>query len=356
LPACTGDGTAVVARLQPAPVAAGGGSTVGNDGGPPPGDAGDSGIGPGGAIWWTYAEPTGSSDWGAPPTADAVSVIAKSPPDVRAGLEFEFPNGVTRDLAQFDKLELTAQVTEGDMFELFLGRDLDHGCSYVFPKGQSNAYSTGLASPSWCVPTQCGFDLQIRGGLLLAHVPTDSVLTATLTDMRFYLSPSGVPAGSASALGGSSGPGGFCWFLAKWNSAIASWVVANPTSSGAHVSATASANGVAGMAFEIPSGFRLSQYRTLVIDATVSDAATQNSMNFLVQAVKLTQGRGWQRQGDAKRRSYRIDLTQPEYVFSGTSSTGALSLDDVSRIEIVTKSNGGDTKIDAYVYGIEFQP
>jgi hypothetical protein len=293
-------------------------------------------------------------------------VVATSPSDMRAGLEFQFADGKTHNLAQFDELNLTVDVFDGDKFELFLGRGLNAGCSYVFDKqAVSNNYSSGLSSPSWCTPTQCGFDLKATGGLFLAYVPADSRLTASLSAMSFSLRNGGAGAGSASGLGGTIGPGHFCWFLVQWNNAVAAWILPAPTSSGAHVNAKASAGtsagtttgGIAGMAFEIPANLKLSQYRTMVIDATVSDGTSPNAMAFKVQAVNLDQGRGWLFQGDGKRRSYRIDLTQPGYYFSGANSTGQLSLDDVTRIEIVTQSSGGtDARIDAYVQGVEFQP
>jgi hypothetical protein len=322
-------------------------------------------LGPGDLYWWPYYEAGGDAQWGSPPpTASAVSVVATHLPDVRAGLAFQFADGKVHNLSQFDELNLTVDVVEGDKFELFLGRGFDVGCSYVFDKqAASNTYWSGLSSASWCIPTQCGFDLQVAGGLFLAHVPTGSPLTASLSGMSFTVRTGGAGAGSTSGLGGAIGPGHYCWFLVQWNNSSATWILPGPTSSGAHVNAKALAGAgagiatgsIAGMAFEIPTGFRLSQYRTMVIDATVSDGTTSNPMVFKVQAVNLDQGRGWQRQGDAKRHSYRIDLTQPEYFFPQNSSS-PLSLDEVSRFEIVVQASGADARIDANVQGIEFQP
>jgi hypothetical protein len=90
------------------------------------------------------------------------------------------------------------------------------------------------------------------------------------------------------------------------------------------------------------------------MDATVSNGSTQAPAPFLVQAVSLDRGRGWQLQGEGKPRSYRIDLTQPEYTFTGSSGV-QLGLNEVNRIEIVTKSNGGDAKIDARVVNLSLQ-
>jgi hypothetical protein len=325
------------------------------DAGQPPLDAGSDGNWLAQTTWSLYIEPGGTAEWVTPPSATSVTVAATSPQNVRAGLAFAFSGGAILDLAQYDQVELTVAVTEGDTFELFLGRGPDVGCSYVFVKGQSNIYTTSLSSPAWCVPTQCGFDLKVTGGMVLAHVPSVSRLTATVTGLRFFSSSPSARSGSASALGGAKGPGGFCWFLVNWDkTASANWVTTNPTSSSVHVRASSTTNGIVGMAFEIPQGFGLSQYRTLSIDATVSNG-TAGTSSFLVQAVKLSQGRGWVLKGDGNRQSYSVDLTQPGYNFGSTSGS-PLSLDEVTRIEFVPQASGGITAIDALVQSIDLQP
>jgi hypothetical protein len=356
LSACSGDLIAVVARVNPA-------RTIESDAGEPNpdadgtgADAGQDGNWPAGTMWSLYYETGGEAQWVTPATATSVSVTARSPQNIRAGLAFDFAGGTELDLAQYDQVELTMAVTEGETFELFLGRGPNVGCSYVFTRGKSNRYTTNLSSPAWCVPSQCGFDLKVTGGLVLAYVPTDSRLTATITGLRFFSSSPGAKSGSVSALGGSKGPGGYCWFLVNWNNRESvSWFLTNPTSSSVHVLASSATNSLIGMAFEIPKDFRLSQYRTLVIDATVSGGASQTSAPFLVQAVKLSQGRGWVLQGDGTGQTYRIDLTQPGYYF-GAGVGGQLGLDDVTRIEFVPQSNGGVATIDALVQSIDFQP
>lgn len=355
-PACTGDATAVVARVYASNSGATGGSIGNGDAGTPATDAGSDGVWPVPLTWSLYQETGGEAVWVTPPTASSVTVAARSPQNVRAGLAFQFVGDSAIDLAQFDQVEVTLDITEGDTFELFLGRGPNVGCSYVFSRGQSNKYTASLSSPAWCVPSQCSFDLKVTGGMVLAYVPTDSRLTATVTGLRFFSSSSGARSGSASALGGAKGPGGFCWFLVNWEkTANVGWLLTNPTSSSVHVRGTTTANSLVGMAFEIPQGFRLSQYRMLALDATVSNGTSQGTSAFLVQAVKLTQGRGWVLQGDGTRQPYRIDLTQPAYSFGSTNGS-PLSLDDVTRIEFVPQVNGAAVTIDALVQGIEFQP
>ncbi len=363
LPACSGDSIAVVARVTRATAPeVDSGETETDAGEPKPDaggasvDAGTDGNWPAGTTWSLYSETGGDAQWVTPPTATSVSVTARSPQNVRAGLAFGFAAGTELDLTQYDQVELTMAVTEGDMFELFLGRGSTLGCSYVFTRGKSNSYTTNLSSPAWCVPSQCGFNLRVTGGMVLAYVPGDSRLTATVTGLRFFSSSPGARSGSVSALGGAKGPGGYCWFLVNWDKAESvSWFRTNPTSSSVHVFASSSTNSLIGMAFEVPLGARLSQYRTLVIDATVSGGTSQPASPFLVQAVKLSQGRGWVQQGDGNRQIYRIDLTQPQYFF-GSGASAQLSLDDVARIEFVPQSNGGVATIDALVQSIEFQP
>lgn len=359
--ACASDATAVVARVFPARSSvgdAGGGDSGATDAGPADAgaatlDAGPVGPWPASLTWALYWETNGLAEWGSDPTATSATVIARSPPNVRAGLAFEFGGGVVLDLAQYDQAELTVDVTEGDAFELFLGRGPDVGCSYVFVRGQQNTYTTNLSSPAWCVPTQCGFDLKVTGGMVLAYVPKDSRLAATVTGLRFFSSSPGARSGSASALGGAKGPGGFCWFLVDWDkTGGAAWSFTNPTSSSVHVRATTTTSSIVGMAFEIPQGFRLSQYQAMVVDATVSNGLSSGTSAFLVQAVKLTQGRGWVRQGDGSRQTYRVELTAPSYTFGG----GTLNLDDVSRIEFVPQASGGISSIDALVQSVQFIP
>lgn len=369
LPACAGDAIAVVARLERseagAPAVGGGGTSSGGAGmgggtsagfGPFMPENEDAVLGPGSVYWSLYSVGGGASaEWNERPTREAVAVRAVSPENLRAGLQFQFPDAELRDLSKFNKFELDLEVYEGDLFELFLGSDLDHGCSYVIQKGATTTYSSSLASPAWCIPTQCGFDLKVRGGLFLAHVPKSVTLSAKLTDLKFYLEPGAVPAGRASAMDGSSGPNGYCWFLATWNDAIAAWGDTNPTSTGAHVRARASGDGVAGMAFEIPENLHLSQYRTLSLDAQVSDGSGAGSTTFLVQAVHLDRGLGWEWTGDGKRRPYRIDLTNPSFPFSKGTNPTPFDLDSVSRIEIVTQTGGGEAKLDAKVFAVTFE-
>ena len=375
LPACDHDSVAIVAKVvrhtprspdagsaTDASVTPGGDGGVGgagtaSDGGSSLPDAGPPSHWPTGMSWSLYAEPSGSAEWVTPPTATSVSVAARAPQNVRAGLAFEFADGALLDLAAYDEVELSMTVSEGENIELFLGRGPDVGCSYVFSKALGNVYRTSLSSPAWCVPTQCGFDLKVNGGMVLAHVPTDSRLTATVTGLHFIASSDGVRSGSASALGGAKGPGGFCWFLVDWErTANVNWLLTNPTSSSVHVLASTSKTSLVGMAFEIPQGFRMSQYRSLLVDATVSGGSGQGSLTFLVQAVKLGQGRGWVLQGDGRRQTYRIDLTQPGYSFNSAGGSGQLGLDDVARIEFVPQTNGGQVTMDALVQSLEFQP
>lgn len=375
LPACETDPTVVVARLQKNPttdirdagvVVSGGGlgGYAGNpirDAGNPIGDAGDpigdAVQGPADAFWSLYdedGEGPGTVQWGKPdPSQTSVTVVAYSPNQVREGLRFVFPS--TRDLSKYRRLELkVTDFEEGDEFEVFLGRNLNEGCSYTFWK--SDSYTADLANPAWCVPSQCGFDLLVREGLFLASVPDDSRLTATLSDIEFTVVESEPSAGHARALGGASGPGGYCWFLANWNHAQVLWKNQTPpNSSGAHVEAIAgTSDAIGGMAFEIPQNFNLAQYRTLQIVAVVSDLNTHEPIQFVVQAVKADKGFGWTLDGDGTQRTYALDLTQPTFQFAKNGGE-RLALPDVQRFEIVTPSIGKSVSIDARVNQVTFK-
>ncbi|HMA91370.1 MAG TPA: hypothetical protein VKP30_01740 [Polyangiaceae bacterium] len=364
LSACGTDTTVVVARMQrssnPSPASsgtdAGNASKDADTGGAPFFDPGAAIRGPANAWWSLFQEGDATAEWGdPPPSVSSVSVVANSPPQKRAGLHFKFglAPGETLDLSQFYQLEVNLSAfTEGEGFEVFLGNGLSSGCSYRFKK--TGSYKASLASPAWCIPSQCGFDLRVTEGLFLADVPDTSRLSATLTDLKF--TKGAVAAGSASALGGAIGPGEFCWFLANWSGtdATASWKnQAAPNTSFAHVEATAVNGSIGGMAFEIPRDFELSQYGSLVLDATISIPFTHEPTSFRVQAVKQERGFGWNLQGDGSPQTYTLDLVaDPGFVFGGER----LPLSEVERIEIVTPSSGGTNNIDAKVTRVAFVP
>jgi hypothetical protein len=346
LPAC-GDSAAVVARLKRTS------TPIENDAG----TAGVSGIagvaaeGPAEALWAPYASPEGSSEWTAPVTASDVSFAADSPANSRDGVIFEFSGGKQHDLSKFNEVDLFMEVTEGKSFELFLGRELgtanEVGCSYVFQSGDVGPYTSSLSAPAWCVPTQCGFDLQVTGGFVLADVPDASRLSARITDLKFKLSAGGVGTGSASAMSGARGPLEYCWFVTDWNKVGSANFVGSPTSNMVRVRATRSGDAVTGMAFEVPSSLNLGLHRTMTFDATVSSLDSQSSTSFLVQAVLSNSGRGWTLQGDGNRQTYTVDLTSNYYTFGSAPP----SLDEVQRVEFVPSPGGA---IDATVYSLKF--
>lgn len=371
---CGSDSTVVVARLQKnsvvgipdagmggavslAGAGAGGGKALAEAGASVVSAVGDTVVGPAGALWSLYdedGEGPGTAEWGKPdPSPESVTVVASSPNQVREGLRFQFP--AVRDLSSFRRLELSVSNIEvGDQFEVFLGRSLSEGCSYTF--WVSDSYTADLANPAWCMPSQCGFDLQVREGLVLASVPNESKLTATLSDLRFTIVDSELPAGHARALGGASGPGGYCWFLANWNHAQVLWKDQTPpNSSGAHVEAIAgTSDAIGGMAFELPQGFDISQFEVLQIMAAVSDLNTHEPTQFVVQAVRAEKGFGWTLEGDGTLRSYSLDLTQPTFQFANNGGA-RLALSDVQRFEIVTPSVGKSVSIDARVTHVAFK-
>jgi hypothetical protein len=349
LPACSGESTAVVARAH----------RLGAENPPLGGDNAAAIQGPNGYLWWPYVDDSdparANASWLSQPpnNANSVSVQATHQRDYRAGLAFQFfADNSTRDLSQFTNVELTVELIEGDRFELFLGRGPNEGCSYVFYKGDSSGpqfHSRQLSQADWCVPTQCGFNLQVNGGYFLAHVPSDSPLKATLTDLHFTTDSSGARSGSANALGGGRGPGNFCWYLGKWTEGVTvNWKHSYVTSSSAEAYASSPANAGAGIDFEIPKDFNLGQYRWLNLDATISDMnSPSGSADVLVQAVKQNSGRSWSIQGDGKRRTYRLDLTNPEWTFMDP-----VALDEVERFEIVNRYGGRGFAIN--VQGVQF--
>jgi hypothetical protein len=303
--------------------------------------------GPGGYSYCPYWEGTGTSELLAAPTATAVTFLAQSPQEVRAGVSFQFDAArAVLDLSKYSNVNLTMPLTQGDKFELFLGRGPDLGCSYVFSsKSATNQYSVDLRQAAWCIPSQCGFDLRATGGLLLAYVPEYSTLEATLTSISF--GSTGVASGSASALGAGLGPGGLCWFLVGWNDGTSSWVPGQVSSSSAHVRSHASGNAVAGMAFEIPAGFSLSQYRSIQITADVTVSTEAGS--FLVQGVREERGIIWRFAPQTGSYTYVMDLTTPESTFGQPP----LTLDEIARFEIVAPT-GGSSDLVANVTSIGF--
>jgi hypothetical protein len=307
--------------------------------------------GPGGYGWCPYAEGAGTSEWSStvPPTSAGVSFVAHSPVEVRAGVAFQFDaNGEFRDLSTFDSMNLSVDITEGDSFEVFLGQGPSLGCSYVFPNKSANGlYSTMLRNAAWCIPSQCGFNLQSSGGLLLARVPVESRLVATVKSLTF--SSTGVASGSVSAMSAGKGPGGLCWFLIGWNYGTAGWVPGQVTSSSAFVSAHATGGAVAGMAFEIPGELALSQYRQIRITADVK--VTNASSTFLIQGVSEERGVIWTFSPQSGPSTYLIQLLQPNSVFPG--GTAALGLDEIKRFEIVSPV-GGTSDLEANVTAVEF--
>lgn len=332
------------------------GRDAGGGGGVPFADAGDGVFGPANAWWTLFSEEDATAEWGgAPSTSSSVSVVASSPPQMRAGLRFRFllaPNEKL-DLSQYAQLEVSlSNFVEGDTFELFLGDGLESGCSYKFyKKADPEPYKNSLSSAAWCIPSQCGFDLKVTEGLFLADVPNTSRLAATLTDLQF--TRGGAAAGSASALGGAIGPGEFCWFLANWRDASVGWKNrAAPNTSYAHVEATATNGAIGGMAFEIPKGFGLEQYGSLVLDATVSALTTGEKTSFMVQAVKDEMGFGWNLEGDGTQRTYVLNFGERGFNFGGGEQ---LQLSDVERFEIVTPSSGSSSSIDAKVTRVVFE-
>jgi hypothetical protein len=248
-------------------------------------------IGPNGYQWCTYSVGGGTSDW---TDQQRLAFTAHSPKDIRAGVAFQFDSiGTFQDLSSFSQVALDLDVTEGKTFELFLGQGPNTGCSYVFENVSPGAqtYKKDLGMANWCMPSQCGFDLQASGGMLLAHVPTDSVLSAAVTGVQFDNGESldggtvasGHAAGSAQAYNAAVGPGGFCWFRIAWNGA--NIVDASPpSSSSVSVCAIATDDNndvtseqVGGLAFELPTGFDLAQYTYLDVTAGVYVSAPPSS-------------------------------------------------------------------------------
>jgi hypothetical protein len=270
---------------------------------------------------------------------------------VRAGLAFQFESdGSLVDLSSFTSITLVADVTEGGPFEVFLGRGSELGCSYLFsnsdPAATPGSFSSSLASPAWCFPSQCGFNLAASGGMVLASVPTVSTLGATIRALKFVKGD--VPAGGARAFMAGIGPGNFCWFLVGWKSATTAWQSGPVTSSSAHVEAMAKGNGVAGMAFELPAGYTLSRYRRLIMTANVLPDSRTSS--FLIQGVRDESGLIWRFTPSAGLRRYEVNLASPEGHFP--SDKPKLGLDQVQRFEIVT--SGGDSYLNADVSAVAF--
>lgn len=303
-----------------------------------------------GYFWCAYAEPTGAASITETPTTESVSFFAQSPPDVRAGVAFRFNEaGDGLDLSGFGSVTLGLDMTEGEGFELFLGSSPAVGCAYVAPsRSATGEYSMQLRTASWCVPSQCGFDLTATGGLILAAVPTTSTLRARVKSITFSQSPSTF--GSASAMSSGIGPGGLCWFIVKWNEgATSSWVPGTVMSNSAHVIAHATGNAVTGMAFEIPAALRLAQYSHIQLTANVTINTPTNS--FLVQGVNRTRGLVWRFTPQAGDYVYDLELKQPESWFPSDGTR--LGLDEIQRFEIVAPV-GGTSDLNANVTAITF--
>jgi len=305
--------------------------------------------GPNGYFWCPYAEATGTATFDSVPTSTELSFFAQSPADVRAGVSFQlYPDGRVVDLSKFGGVTLGLDVAEGDGFELFLGNGPELGCSYVLPKSASGSYSVQLRNAAWCIPSQCGFDLGATGGLILASVPTASTLRAKVRSIDFITT--GMTSGTASAMSAGFGPGGLCWFVVLWNSGgLANWAGGPVTSSSAHITAHSAGNAVAGMAFEIPTNIRLSQYRQIQLTAVVSTTIASNS--FLLQGVNKDRGLIWRFIPQSGSANYVVNLQQSDGSF--TSSGSVLGLDEIQRFELV--SPVGETgDLDAQVTSIAF--
>lgn len=334
---CDQDPEVLVGRLVPAAEADAGG--VGESF-----DCRDK-AGPGGYHYCPFAETSASSQLLTTPTSAAVSFLAQSPADVRAGIAFQFDSaGSLLDLSKFSNVNLAMTVTQGNKFEFFLGRGTELGCSYVFSStSTANQYSVDLRQAAWCIPSQCGFDLRATGGLLLSYVPEYSTLEATLTGIGF--GSTGVASGSASALGAGIGPGGLCWFLVGWNDGTSSWVPGQVSSSSAHVRSHASGGAVAGMAFEIPESFSLSQYKRIQITADV----TVTTDAFLVQGVLKERGLIWRFTPQSGMYTYVLELATPESTFGQPT----LGLDEIARFEVVAPT-GSSSDLLANVTSVAF--
>jgi hypothetical protein len=305
-------------------------------------------LGPEGYEWCPYTTPGGSSIWSEEPTPGRLSFAATSPVDVRAGLAFQFdPEATLRGLADFEAVELDLDVTEGEKFELFLGQGPGLGCSYVFDRASSGPYRKDLGVADWCMPSQCGFDLAASGGMLLAHVPTESTLKASVTGLRFV--DTGIVTGRARAMGAALGPGGFCWFLVGWT---ADSVVAGspPSSSSVTVHATTTAGGVAGVAFELPSGFNLPQYQRLEVTGVVNEASVGSP--FLIQGVNQQRGLVWQFPATGESSTYVANLQIPDSHFPADSEF--MPLAEVLRFEIVISGAIGGS-LDANLTDVQFR-
>jgi hypothetical protein len=180
---------------------------------------------------------------------------------------------------------------------------------------------------------------------LLADVNNDSTLAATVNSISFQTTS--VAAGSASAMSAGYGPGGLCWFLVNWKTrGTANWVPASVTSSSAHVLAHAEGDAVAGMAFEIPQGTKLSQYRSIQIVAAVT--VKNPSWTFLIQGVNETRGLIWSFSPQNGTATYTIELSQPTSTFNGS-----LGLDEIKRFEIVSPV-GGSSDLEVNVTAVNF--
>ncbi len=334
--ACGGDPTIVVAEVEvdePAPFTCTGGFVPG----------------PSGYEWCAFAEALGSSALRAEPTPDALAFASTTPGDVRAGVAFQFePDADSKDLSDFSQVEVDFDVSLGQRFELFLGQGPNVGCSYVFDVS-SSPYRKDLGVADWCMPSQCGFDLRASGGMVLAHVPRAASLEGVLHGLRF--SSNGVAAGRARALGAALGPGDFCWFLVNWT---ADSVVTGtpPSSSSVEVHGTTEAGGVAGLAFELPSNFGLSSYRTLEVTAIVNEEADILGSDFNIQAVNRSRGLVWKFASLGRPAvTYTVDLHNPLTVFPAGDEP--LSLDDVLRFELVISGAIGG-RIHAIVTDVKF--
>jgi hypothetical protein len=116
------------------------------------------------------------------------------------------------------------------------------------------------------------------------------------------------------------------------------------------VGAKSSGDAVAGMAFEVPQGLVLSEYRSIQIVADVQVLNNQSS-TFLIQGVNEDRGLIWTRTRQNGSATYVIPLSQPDSWFPGGNSS--LGLDQIKRFEIISPV-GGSSELKINVTDVQF--
>jgi hypothetical protein len=262
--------------------------------------------GPSGYGWCRIADSPAQVSWVAPLTPDQAHVSIDGPESAWAGVAFEFdPEARVGDVSVFDELALDTNVGVDEPFEIVVGRGREVGCVYSARGQGRGTTAVDLRSAFWCWPSLCNYDLRASGGAVRVPYMSGGALDVEVFDVQWLRTGAG--AGSSSGLSAAIGPGGLCWFTFGWDGGAASWVTP-PSSSAAHVLASAAEPASAGLGFEVPGApADWSTFARVEIDATVAAGVA-----FHVQVVTSGTPRGctWDLVG-AGRTTYLLDLQNP---------------------------------------------